>query len=211
MSKKDEPTRKQLLDAVADMNEVMGLSPAIGTDDDDNDILDDMADDDLMAEIKAGSSQVDKKDDLDDSTWSVLEALGSSPRSKKAAKKEKKAEPAPPEKAKEKNGGNGNGNEKKKIEKVEKTEKADKPKKPVGNKKDPKYIRGLSILDALRNAGKRGKTVEEIGDLANKIFVKAGGKDNIKQSRHLANLLVDKVLVHAGFAKEISKGKFTAA
>lgn len=83
--------------------------------------------------------------------------------------------------------------EEKPSKKKKSSKKSDKKKK--GKKKpEPKKVKGKKriecICDALKKLSKKGKTAEDIAEVANKDFVKEGGNDNVKQTAHTIRVIL---------------------
>lgn len=76
-------------------------------------------------------------------------------------------------------------------------------KKKAASKKstEPKYGREHSFCEALKAAGKGGKTVDELSEASNKIYIKKGGKDNAEQAKRLVVRYL-KPFVIMGFVTE---------
>lgn len=75
--------------------------------------------------------------------------------------------------------------------------KAKKTKEPS----EPRYLREHSLWDALKDGPAKGLTVEELAERGNKLYVKHGGKDNVKQSEHVVTASFLKIVVCCGAAK----------
>ena len=190
--------RKWLVSAAKDMNEVMGLDPEI-----DLDLEDEELQKEILKNADAGEDGVKAEDNLEDATWNTLAELGfvidkdkvepeaaTPDQAEKAPKAGKeKAEKIKEEKA-----------PKIKEEKAPKVKKVKKEKAPkVKKEKTPKYLREYSVVDAVAKAGKKGKSFEEIAELANSMYVKQGGSDNVKQSLHVVKIGI-KFLARSGVA-----------
>lgn len=210
--KEKELTNEMLIEAAKDLNDMLGLEPEIDIKSEDDDLKDRI--------IEAGE-EVLSDDDLKDSTWDVLRALG--------VVKEKE-EPEPKKKEPEKQ--TENKKEKKQVKKAKKEEQEVKPKtkpkaevKPKAETKQKvekkkqesdakngsngnlgKYTRGCALLDAIT---KKPKSVEEIIDKTNEIAAENGLKENLKQSEHIFNCFI-KEFLYAGIVEE-EKGKFKKA
>lgn len=191
-----------------EMNEVMGLDPEIDVDEyDDLDELQDRVVDETLDENdecqiyesdfidgktadKAGEAKFSKK------AWAVLSALevepveeedepepGKPPKKKAETKKET---PAKKPKSKPK--------KKETPAKKETTDKADEAKKETTDKADEtkkekkvRYTRFDSFAAALKSGI---KNVEKITEKANALYVKQGGKDNVKESKWAVNVSI---------------------
>jgi len=81
-----------------------------------------------------------------------------------------------------------------KTEKVEKLAKAEKPPKPPKEPKAPKATsskktRTESFIDVVNNL-KCQISIDDLAELANNDYVSGGGKDNLKQSKHLVDVMM---------------------
>lgn len=109
-----------------------------------------------------------------------------------------------PEQGGEENGRNGKEELKNKKEvgfpkaPVEK-----KPTKAAPIKKEEIYIRDWSICDVLSD---EYQSVDEIAKKSNGLYVKNGGADNIKQSKHTTKIIL-KPLLRIGYIERDSEGK----
>jgi len=187
--------RKWLVSAAKDMNEVMGLDPEI-----DLDLEDEELQKEILKNADAGEDGVKAEDNLEDATWNTLAELGF------VIDKDKvEPEAATPDQAEKAPKAGKEKAEKVKKEKAPKVkeEKAPKVKEEkapkVKKEKTPKYLREYSVVDAVVKAGKKGKSFEEIAELANSMYVKQGGSDNVKQSLHVVKIGI-KFLARSGVA-----------
>jgi len=183
---------ERLIAAARDMNTVMGLDPAIGTDDEGNDIIEDLPDEDLTAAIKNEADEVLAKDKLEDDTWAVLEELGVAEkaiaeRNKKAPAKEEKV--ADKKKAAKDKKAPAKGKDKKAPAKEEKKAKAPKKESKPKEPKGPRYSRARAVADALGKV-KKTFTVQELAEKADELYKDVTGGSNVKEALAVAKIAV---------------------
>lgn len=179
------------LSALADeMNEVMGLDPAIDPDEYEDEeslqdkIVDETLDENDECQIyrsdfiggktkdKEGEAKFSKK------AWSMLEALEVEP-----VEEESDNPPEPPTKK----------TPVKKDKKRTPSKKAETKKETPAKKDEPKKEKKLRYtrFDSFAGAVKSGiKNVDKLTEKANALYVKQGGKDNIKESKWAVNVSI---------------------
>jgi len=174
---------EMLQDVAKDLNKVLKLKPAIPIDADSSKELKAA----ILVEMNAEGGQLynTDKEMLETDTWEYLtETLDIEPNVAPGSGDTVDPEDAVPEKEPKKGKAKAAKTEEK--EDKPKTEKEDKKvtknKKKDADNGDDKYPREQAICDTMQ---KKFMTTTEIAEAANAAYVKAGGKDNVDQTKRL--------------------------
>lgn len=184
-------TLAKLKELAEEMNTVMGLDPEIDVDEYDDKkslqdrIVEETKDENDECQIYESDYMAGKKEDKDGepkfskNAWAMLSALDVEP---------VEEEPEPPSEPEKKT-----PPKKKAPAKKDKSETPDKDKKTKApaKKDEPKKEKKVRYtrFDSFAAAVKSGiKNVEKLTEKANDLYVKQGGKDNIKESKWAVNV-----------------------
>ena len=195
-------TRDRLAAAAKDMNDIMGLEPAIDTEVDDTT---------LKTQIIANAVDVEDKDKYKDDTWKILGELDAAKIPARVRKKLEAGKPTPPPKRRRTAPSSKPPAKKPKDPPPERNQKKEEPPKakkkttaPVLNKN---YSRSRAAAETiLKKCPAKRKTIMEEAD---KLWVKKTGKPSTPKAATVALSYIFPFLEALGVIEEDKKGRIT--
>ena len=156
-------TQAILVAAATELNEVLGLDPAINLT---------LSRTELRNKVREATKLVELSDSLSKETQAVVDQFN---------KDEEKEKPAATRTAAKTNGKDAKDTTDKKTG----TEKKETKKE---QKKKPSYTKAHALRDALKGAGRKGATRQDITASLDELYVKKGGTSNLNGSKAMVDI-----------------------